>query len=227
MSRLDQWLQEATRHLSAESAVQVRSEIREHYELAREAAMAAAESAGGNNTGLAQADAEVKVGPAKEDEADRLVVAALGDARVANRKYRAVLLTASEARMLARASREIKAVASRPWLQALLLAVPITALTASAGLMLSGSFAFARTLLAGGIATSLLFAGVFVPRQRPFLANILRCAKWAAMVFLFTIAFDSSWLMIACLWPLAHVEWNMATIRHKLPIAQWPRSLYF
>ena len=41
MTALESWLQQATRHLSAESAAQVRTEIREHYESAREAALAA------------------------------------------------------------------------------------------------------------------------------------------------------------------------------------------
>jgi general stress protein YciG len=39
MTELDSWLKQATRHLSKESVAQVRTEIREHYESAREAAM--------------------------------------------------------------------------------------------------------------------------------------------------------------------------------------------
>jgi hypothetical protein len=64
------WLLDATEGLSAESATQVRAEIQQHYDSAREA--------GG-------------------DAAD--VIGALGDPRVANRAYRKVLLTEGEARM--------------------------------------------------------------------------------------------------------------------------------
>ncbi|HWF07301.1 MAG TPA: hypothetical protein VG297_02500 [Bryobacteraceae bacterium] len=40
MTELDQWLETATRRLSAESAAQVRAEIGEHFEASREAAIA-------------------------------------------------------------------------------------------------------------------------------------------------------------------------------------------
>ena len=70
MTRLEQWLSDATRGLSAESAAQVRAEIEQHYDSAREA--------GG-------------------DAADAM--RALGDPRAANRAYRKVLLTEQEAMM--------------------------------------------------------------------------------------------------------------------------------
>ena len=67
---LGQWLSDATRGLSAESAAQVRAEIQQHHDSACEA--------GG-------------------DDAD--VMRALGDPRAANRAYRKVLLTEMEALM--------------------------------------------------------------------------------------------------------------------------------
>lgn len=91
MTGLDSWLEQATRCLSRDSVAQVRSEIREHYESARETAIS---------------------GGATADEADRLAVCALGDAKTANRQYRNVLLTASEARMLREANWEARAVCS-------------------------------------------------------------------------------------------------------------------
>jgi hypothetical protein len=39
MAELDRWLEQATRHLSRDSARLVRSEIRDHYESALEAAI--------------------------------------------------------------------------------------------------------------------------------------------------------------------------------------------
>ena len=57
MTGLDIWLQQATRRLAKASAGQVRTEIREHYESAREVAMS---------------------GGANPVEADRLALAAPG-----------------------------------------------------------------------------------------------------------------------------------------------------
>ena len=75
LNPLDQWLSDATRGLSAESAARVREEIQQHYDLAHEDS---AREAGG-------------------DAAD--VIRALGDPRAANRAYRKVLLTEQEAMM--------------------------------------------------------------------------------------------------------------------------------
>jgi hypothetical protein len=72
---VDQWLADATRGLSAESAARVRAEIQQHYDLAHEDS--ARESGG--------------------DAAD--VMRALGDPRTANHAYRKVLLTEQEAMM--------------------------------------------------------------------------------------------------------------------------------
>jgi GTP cyclohydrolase III len=66
MTRLDNWLKQATRYLSKDSVAQVRTEIQEHYESAREAAM-------------------IRPGGVTPEEADRLALAALGDAKAANR----------------------------------------------------------------------------------------------------------------------------------------------
>jgi hypothetical protein len=68
---LDQWLSDATRGLSAESAARVREEIQQHYDSAREA---------GGDSGIN-------------------AIEALGNPRTANRAYRKVLLTEQEALM--------------------------------------------------------------------------------------------------------------------------------
>src|ERR1700676_2324246 len=96
MTGLDSWLKQATRQLSRDSAAQVRTEIQEHYESALEAAMSGGVSA---------------------EESDRLAVTALGDAKDANCKYRNVLLTSAEARILREGNWEARAVCSRPWLR--------------------------------------------------------------------------------------------------------------
>src|SRR5271165_5355508 len=89
---LETWLRRATRQLSATSAAQVRSEIQEHYESARDEALG---------------------GGAAPNEADRRALASLGDARTAGRHYRKVLLTASEDRLLRETTWEARAVCSR------------------------------------------------------------------------------------------------------------------
>jgi hypothetical protein len=64
MTGLDIWLRQATRHLAKDSITQVRTEIQEHYESARDAAVTEGVPLG---------------------EADRLALSALGDAKTANR----------------------------------------------------------------------------------------------------------------------------------------------
>ena len=76
---LETWLGQATRHLSRDSAAQVRNEIQEHFDATRANAMEHGASC---------------------DEADRRALEALGSARAVNRKYRKVLLTSGEARLL-------------------------------------------------------------------------------------------------------------------------------
>jgi len=210
MTRLETWLKKATRDLSAASAAQVRTEIQEHYESAREAAMS---------------------GDATADEADRLAVTALGDAKAANRQYRDVLLTSAEARMLREGNWEARAVCSRPWLKWLLLAVPLAALFAAATLFLIGATAGARVLLAGGIGMGLLFAAPFLPVYTPSRGRVCRGLKWVVLVGTLVLALGPdtlkwSWLLISCLWPLAWIEWTRVSIRRKLPVAQWPKQLY-
>jgi hypothetical protein len=115
----DSWLQQATRSLAKDSVAQVRTEIQEHYQSAREDAIS---------------------GGASQDEANRMALNALGDAKVANMQYRRVLLTASEARLLQQGNREAGVVCSISWRQWLLLAISLIALLAAGGFFgLAGS----------------------------------------------------------------------------------------
>jgi len=129
MTSLERWLRQATRCLSQESAAQVQREIREHHDAECEAA----KSRGAN-----------------AEEADRLAVAALGDAKAANRQYRKVLLTAAEMRMLQSGNREARAICSRPWLKWMLVTAPVMALVAALAFFMRGEIALARVLVLGG-----------------------------------------------------------------------------
>lgn len=209
MTALDTWLKQATRHLSKDSVTQVRSEIQEHYESAR--------------------DAAIQNGAAA-DEADRLAVRDLGDAKKANCQYREVLLTSAEARMLREGNWEARAICSRPWLKWMLLVMPGAALFAAATPFFTGS-TLAWPLLAGGIGTGLLFGAPFLPIYTPSRGRAFRVVKWVVLLSILGLAFgpDSlkwSWLLFSSLWPIVWIESKRISIRRKLPVADWPRHLY-
>ena len=203
MTGLDSWLKQATRQLSRDSAAQVRTEIQEHYESALEAAMSGGVSA---------------------EESDRLAVTALGDAKDANCKYRNVLLTSAEARILREGNWEARAVCSRPWLR-------WGALLVAAGLSLVGAITAIWALLVGGIAMGVIFGAPFLPVYTRSRGRVFRCVKWAVLLGTLGLAFGPealkwSWLLFSCLWPMVWIESTRISIRRKLPIAEWPKQLY-
>jgi len=210
MSALEEWLREATRSLASESTAMVRREIQDHYEAAREAAIADGHSA---------------------EQADMIAVTSLGDAQTANRQYRQVLLTAAEAGMLRQGKMEARAVCSRPWLKWLLIALPVALIDAASVFFFHGKAEFARDLLLAGVAMSPLFAALLLPIYTRSRGRIFRYAKWivvtAAVLLLFgPEALKWSWLLLSCLWPMAWTEWTRASLRRKLPVSAWPRHLY-
>src|SRR5580704_860970 len=118
MTALDNWLERATHGLSKESAAQVRREIGDHYESAREAAIAAGEAA---------------------EAAEQLALSALGNAKSANRQYRRVLLTSSEDHLLGDDNVEARALrTANSWFRWPLLALSMGALAAAAALYKAG-----------------------------------------------------------------------------------------
>jgi hypothetical protein len=209
-TRLDSWLKQATRRLSRASTAQVRAEIQEHYESAREAALSAG---------------------ATTDDADRQAIAALGDARTANCQYRKVLLTSTEARMLRQGNWEARAICSRAWLKQTFVASSFAALIAAEIFFLRGATETARILLTAGLGMGIMFAAPMFPVYTPSRSRIYRAAKWLAIVAMIALAFGSdalklSWLLISCLWVFFHIEQTRASIRRKLRVADWPKQLY-
>jgi len=210
ITAFETWLTQATRHLSRDAATQVRSEIREHYDAAKESAM---------------------VHGSSSEEADRVALEALGDARAANRQYRKVMLTSGEARVLREGDGEARAICSRTWRKWLMLAVPAGVLLAGIGFAFANQAVVAQVLLVGGLGMSLLFAAMFLPVYTPARSRVFRAVKWAVMVGIVVMAFwpmllQWSWLLFSCLWPVAWVEWTRGSIRRKLPIEKWPKQLY-
>jgi hypothetical protein len=209
-SNLETWLKQATRHLSKDSTAQVRAEIHEHYESAREVALS---------------------GGASSEEADRSAIVALGDAKTANCQYRNVMLTSAEAKLLREGQWEARAICARPWMKALLLALPAAALWTSAALFINGKTEIARTLLVGGLALLVAFGVPFLPIYTPARARIFRRAKYVLLIAMFALIFgrnvlDWSWLLACSVWPLFWIEWTRTSIRRKIPVARWPKHLY-
>jgi hypothetical protein len=207
---LDTWIGRATRDLSLDSSGQVRAEIVEHFESARDAAM---------NGGVNAADA------------DRAALAALGDARAANCQYRKVLLTAAEAKMLREGNWEARAICARPWLKTLLQAVPAVPLAVTFVMLSRGDVADARLPFLASVALFMFLAAPFLPVYTPWRGRVYRAAKWAALIAVFVLAFGAdslkySWLIASCLWIPIWTEATRMSIRRKLPVAQWPKQLY-
>lgn len=207
---LDRWIARATRDLSLDSAGQVRAEIQEHFESAREAAIA---------------------GGAGAPDADRMALGALGDPKTAHCQYRKVLLTSAEAKMLREGNWESRAVCARPWLKHLLLAVPAIPLIVTFVMISRGATAAARLPFLASVALFIFFAAPFLPVYTPWRARAYRAIKWATLVAIFTLAFGAdslkySWLIASCLWIPFWTEATRMSIRRKLPVAQWPKQLY-
>ena len=204
---LETWLKRATRHLSADSAAQVRSEIQEHYESARDESLAAG---------------------AAPHEADRTALASLGDPRVAGRHYRKVLLTKAEDRLLRETTWEARAICSHlRWL----FPIPAAALCASIWFFIAGQTYLSVMLALGAAGISLLFARPLLPINTPARARVFRGMRWAWLAAVLLLAtwpdfHKQSWMLIAIAWPIAWIEWTLFSVRRKLAIADWPRPLY-
>ena len=204
---LETWLRRATRHLSATSAAQVRSEIQAHYESARDEALG---------------------GGAAPEEADRMALASLGDASTAGRHYRKVLLTTSEDRLLRETTWEARVVCSRlRWLYP----IPAAALCAGIWFFIAGQTYLALLLVVGAAGISLLLARPLLPINTPARARVFRGVRWAWLAAVLLLAVwpdlrNQSWLLVAVAWPIVWVEWTLFSVRRKLAVAQWPRPLY-
>jgi hypothetical protein len=211
MNALDSWIRQATRNLASDSAARVRTEIQEHYEAAFGAAVAK-----GSDT----------------READRLALAALGDARTVNCQYRRVFLTSAEANLLSEGNWEARTFCSRRRLKWVFLAIPIAAAAVAITLFVAGRAALALNVLALAIGMAPLAAAPFLPIYTRARGRVFRSVKWVAMTGALLLAFGPetfkwSWLLFLCLWPMVWTEWSRASIRRKLPMAKWPRQLYF
>ena len=145
----------------------MRTEIQEHYQSAREAAIN---------------------GGASQDEANRMALTALGDAKIANMQYRRVLLTVSEARLLQQGNRETRVVCSISWRQWLLLAASLIALLAAGGLFRTGWIGPGRVTLALGLGIGFTILAPRLPIYTPSRAGLFHYFRWIIQVGLLLLA---------------------------------------
>lgn len=210
MTTLETWLAQATCGLSKDSMARVRSEIQEHYESAKEHSL-------GNGATLL--------------EADRSAIAALGDPRVANHDYRRVLLTSAEARVLREAKCETTMFMRRSWIKWTFLALPVALWLGALFFFLRADGGSARMLLGGGLATSVFVCAPFLPLYTLERGRLFRPIKWIAFtgILYLGFGFDSFkmlWLIAPCMTPFIMSEIKRISIRRKLRVADWPKSLY-
>jgi hypothetical protein len=210
MTTLNSWLNQAVRHLSRDSADLVRREIQDHYDAALEAAL---------TSGI------------DPQQAERMAVQALGDPCVANRQYRKVLLTSSEAKVLRKANAESQMICSTGWIRWTLLSAPGLLLMLSAISLAMHLPSLARGVLALGALMAMFFIVPFLPIYTITRGRIYRAVKWVLLIMLVFMFFGKdgwnwAWLNSCCLYPVAYIEWKRIMIRRKLPIGQWPKQLY-
>ena len=204
---LDTWLMIATRGLAGVSATQVRSEIAEHYRSAFDDA----------------ADAG-----ATDEEADRAAINALGDPKMANRQYREVLLTRSEARILSQTKFECATLGRHlRWL----LVLPAALLFVGIEMILAGKGWGGTIVLLGSFGMALIFGAPLLNIRTPQKARVVRGIRWVWLAAILIAAFwpdvlKNSVLIATCAWPMFWSEWVMASIRRKLPVDRWPRHLF-
>ena len=200
MQTLEQWLEVATQGLCDSAAARVRAEIGEHY-------LSALESA--NSAGVDQRDAE------------RRALHALGDAKVANRQYRRVLVTESEARTLSQLTSRWPPVGA-------ILVLGTTAIYAVSVRTSELNYlfvCFAIQTVLRAIPISSIRAGW-----------IVRILRWVNDTVFYTIwfvtamAFMKSPVQAAGIIVMAlgavHREYKFFVLRRKVPVEQWPRLLW-
>jgi hypothetical protein len=210
MNALEIWLKQATKGLSSDSTNQVRTELQEHWKSSEEDALR---------------------GGASAEEAGRLALKSLGDAKKANYEYRKVLLTSAEAGILRSGNREARVFCSMPLARWGFLAAAAAVLVASGVFFVRGEVSLARLLLLGGIGMGFVAGAPFFSVYTPTRSRIFRSVKWVWLVALYAFAFAPLgwgwfWLLVSCLWPVAWTEYTRMSIRRKLPVSEWPKQLY-
>jgi hypothetical protein len=214
MQRLEEWLRVATRGLCPDAVTRVRAEIADHHKSTFESAVAAGVDAA---------------------EAERRAVAALGDARTANRQYRRVLLTIWQDLLFSNMLSPPTHLAGFSTNQVRVgrLLATILLLEAVAGLLgislLQQSWPYVTALAAMVVAVALQELIARTVRVRSIRVGwMIRLLRWGALATaaLFSVAIGQPAVGIGFLLGFGPIEYTRFVLRRKIPISQWPARLY-
>jgi len=167
MNELNAWLKIATRTLSRDAAARSRAEIQEHYDAAREAALASG---------------------ARPEDAARRALLSLGDAYDTNCQYRHVMLTSQEARTLREGNWEARFVCRSSWLKWVFASLPIYTPARSRIFRTARWALMLGAMILAGTPGWLLFGGlwpiIWVEFIRASLRRKLPVALWPRQLYL-------------------------------------------
>jgi len=197
-TELEAWLRVATRHLSRDSAADVRTEIQEHYDSAL---------AAGHDALAALGD------PKAANREYRRVMLTSAEARM--------LRSANW-----EAGAYCSIVGLKWMLLALPVGALVAgvAFYAKGSMDLARSLLVGG--IAMGLVLAAPFLPVYTP-SRARIFRILKLALMtAALANIFGSDVKMSWLMASCIWTIGWIEWTRGSIRRKLPVAKWPKQLY-
>lgn len=209
---IEAWLDVATSGLAKESEARVRDEIQAHFDSSHEEALA---------------------NGAADEQANTAALAALGDAKKARRAYKRTYVTAWEQRLV----REDQWVAGVLCRRGYLLGIPLSFLC-SGTILITHSPSFPSfALLLIGIGASFIFGvPMCMPINTKMRGRIYRSIRWTWFVVAICFAYVPSLREnfsaefaatgVFLVWSVVWVEWSRASMRRKLPIADWPRGLY-
>jgi hypothetical protein len=164
------------------------------------------------------------------DQVDRQALAALGDAEAVNIRYRSVLLTKEEARMLREVQRDGEFFSCRPDLIRAFRVGPCMLLCVAAVAYAMGATNLARNLLAATLGLGMIFTVPTFSIYTAVRSQVYRYAKWPVVLMALWLANARSfnWLGITLvgLVVFGWTEWVCASLRKKLPVERWPLMLY-
>lgn len=209
---INDWITVAARGLAKDAWVRVREETYAHYESAREESLRQG---------------------ASEEHANAAALASLGNARAASRQYKKIHLTEWETNLMKQDECATQALGRRPYL----LVVPLALMCAAvAGFTINPGPA-TLLLLVGAAGLCFVFGVPYLvsinTKLRGLIYRTIRLT-WLVAFIWFAYGIDGrneSWALffsmgVPVLWILAWLESSRASARRKLPIAEWPRSLY-
>ena len=211
------WLDAATQGLSAESRIRIEEEIRAHFESARESEMATC---------------------ANPEEAGLSAIISLGDPVVANKAYRKVLLTESEAELLnAMKKRQSSSAWTRLFERSNKIFIVVTQLVVAFtiydgdfGKELHSEKAFAIWSVFGFIALFVL--PPFLPKRSRRLSRAYNCLVpillFGCIYLMKGIQLKLSFAAIVAIVFIATFRTmrRASHLRRKLPVEDWPDGLF-